>query len=408
MGNYQRWIERDLRSEVSAAKVRLLFGARQTGKSTLLNRLADSQAVVFNLQERKTRLELERAPEVFTQTLEADGRQGVVVCVDEIQKVPALLDEVQYLHDKYPGRFRFLLTGSSARRLKTSAANLLPGRSHLFHLCPLILAERKASVVSRVFPGPANMAFEGGFPGRGLDDILLFGNLPGVTQESAASRIRTLESYVELYLEEEIRREALVRNVGAFQQFLQLAAMESGSTINLTNLSRESGVPVATLRTFYQVLEDTFVGYRIPAFGAAGRKRVLTTPRFLFFDNGVRNMAAHLRLSSELLKTQKGLLFENWVGQELMHRCLYSGRAYRLGSWRTAHGAEVDYVLETPDEIIPIEAKATEFPADSDARHVKLFLGTYPERARRGYVVCRCRAPRRLAENIEAIPWSCL
>lgn len=408
MKNYPRWIEEDLRSEVSAGKVRLLFGARQTGKSTLLYRLADAQAVVFNLQERKTRLELEREPRVFTQTLEAARKQPTVVCVDEIQKVPALLDEVQYLHDKHPGRFSFLLTGSSARRLKTSAANLLPGRAHLFHLCPLLLAERKAGRLSSIFPAPTKGPFAPGFSEPDLDELLLFGSLPGVTQEDTESRIRTLESYVELYLEEEIRREALVRNVGAFQQFLQLAAMESGGITNLTNISRESGVPIATLRTFYQVLEDTFIGYRLPVFGAAGRKRVLTTPRFLFFDNGVRNAAAHLRPSRELLKTQLGLLFENWVGQELAHRCLYAGRAYRLSFWRTAHGAEVDYVLETPDEIIPIEVKSTESPAEADARHVKLFLGTYPERARRGYVVCRCSSPRRLTESVTAIPWNYL
>lgn len=198
---------------------------------------------------------------------------------------------------------------------------------------------------------------------------------------------------------------ALVRNVGAFQQFLELAATESGKIINLTNISRESGVPVATLRTYYQVLEDTFVGYRIPAYGAAGRKRVLTTPRFLFYDNGVRNAAARYRFTTDLLKSQIGLLFENWVGQELIHRCRHAGRTYRLSFWRTAHGTEVDYVLETPDETIPIEVKATESPSLSDASSIKLFLDTYPQVARRGFVVCRCRTPRRLDENIEAIPW---
>ncbi|MFH1076930.1 MAG: DUF4143 domain-containing protein [Pseudomonadota bacterium] len=175
--------------------------------------------------------------------------------------------------------------------------------------------------------------------------------------------------------------------------------------LGLTNISRESGIPVATLRTYYQVLKDTFVGYHIPTYGASGQKRVLTTPRFLFFDNGVRNAAARYRFSADLLKTQMGLLFENWVGQELMHRCLYAGRAYRLSFWRTAHGAEVDYVLETPDETIPIEVKSTESPSLADVSHLKLFLETYPQRARRGFVVYRCRAPRRLDSNIEAIPW---
>ena len=404
MISYPRFLESTLQADASQDKVRLLFGARQTGKSTLLERVADTNTRVFNLQERRTRLELERDPHVFTQILEANNGSPAVVCVDEIQKVPALLDEVQYLYDAYPGRFRFLLTGSSARKLKTSSANLLPGRAHLFHLCPLILNERQGAPESRVFPVDTELP-ETGFPKPVLEDVLLFGNLPGVTLETEETRIRTLESYVELYLEEEIRRESLVRNMGAFQQFLELAATESGRIINLTNISRESGVPVATLRTYYQVLEDTFVGYRIPAYGTAGRKRVLTTPRFLFYDNGVRNAAARYRFSNDLLKAQIGLLLENWVGQELMHRCLYAGRAYRLSFWRTAHGAEVDYVLETPHEAIPIEVKATESPCVADASHLKLFLETYPNQTRRGFVVCRCREPRRLANNIEAVPW---
>lgn len=363
---------------------------------------------MFNLQDRKTRLELERNPAVFTQTIEAYPRDHFSVHVDEIQRVPAILDEIQYLYDRAPQRYAFLLTGSSARKLKTASANLLPGRAHIFHLCPLILPERQSSPVSRIFPLPDAAAMMAGFPPTKLEDILLYGNLPGVVLDPPVSRARTLEGYVELYLEEEIRREALVRNVGAFHQFLELAALESGEVIHLTNLSRESGVPVATLRTFYQVLADTFVGYRIPAFGATGRKRVLTTPRFLFFDNGVRNAAARLRLDAELVKTQIGRLLQNWVGQELMHRCLYAGRAWRLYFWRTVHGAEVDYVLETPDEVIPIEVKATESPTEPDARHLKLFLDTYPERARRGFIVCRCSTPRRLSDRIEAIPWNML
>jgi len=401
---YPRLLEENLKSAASLDKVRLLFGARQTGKSSLLQRLSNKNAQIFNLQERRTRLELERDPHVFTQILEAETREGLYVYVDEIQKVPPLLDEVQYLHDSYPGRFRFLLTGSSSRKLKTSSANLLPGRAHLFHLNPLILLERKGTKESRILP-LAMEVFEPGFPAPVLNDMLLFGNLPGVTLEFEESKRRTLEGYVDLYLEEEIRREALVRNVGAFQQFLEMAAVESGNIINLTNISRESGVPVSTLRTYYQILEDTFIGYRIPAFGKGGRKRILTTPRFLFCDNGIRNAAARFGFSVDLLKTQIGRLLENWVGQELKHRCLYAGREFRLNFWRTAHGAEVDFILETPREVIPIEVKASQHPSVSDTTHLRLFLDTYPERANRGFIVCRCESPRRLTENIEAIPW---
>ena len=216
----------------------------------------------------------------------------------------------------------------------------------MFHLCPLVLAER-GYPPGQVFPladgrtSPAHC-----FPRADIETMLLRGNLPGVALENAESAERTLDGYVELYLEEEIRREALVRDLGAFQQFLELAAMESGQIVNLSSLSRESGVALPTLRGYYQVLEDTFVGYRIPAFGQGGRKRVLTTPRFLFFDLGVRNAAARLGFSPAVLKTQSGLLFENWVGLELYHRCLHAGRTHRLTFWRTAHGAEVDYVLD--------------------------------------------------------------
>jgi predicted AAA+ superfamily ATPase len=105
------------------------------------------------------------------------------------------------------------------------------------------------------------------------------------------------------------------------------------------------------------------------------------------------------------LKTQAGPLFENWVGLELLHRCRYAGRAWRLGFWRTAHYAEVDYIVETPDEIIPIEVKWTESPVEADARHLKLFLETFSKQARRGFVICRCSAVRRLTDQIEAVPW---
>lgn len=406
MTYYPRWLYTALAGSSSVGKVRLIFGARQTGKSTLMHRLVTAKSVYINLQERGNRLNLERSPSIFTQQLRAREEKRISVFVDEIQKVPALLDEVQYLFDEHPDRFDFFLTGSSARRLRVSSANLLPGRSHLYHLCPLILPERKGRRTSRIFPlGPLEH-FEPGFPTVKLEECLLYGNLPGVSLESVESRARTLESYVEVYLEEEIRREALVRNMGAFQQFLELAAAESGHIINLTALSQEAGVPVATLRTFYQVLEDTFTGYRIPAFGVRGRKRVLTTPRFLFFDLGVRNAAARFAFSDTLVRTQAGQLFENWVGLELIHRCLYAGRSFRVSFWRTAYQAEVDYILETPGEVIPIEVKWTETPRETDARHLKQFLSAYSDNAKRGYIVCRCPEALQITENIQAVPWT--
>jgi predicted AAA+ superfamily ATPase len=125
----------------------------------------------------------------------------------------------------------------------------------------------------------------------------------------------------------------------------------------------------------------------------------------MFFDLGVRNAAARLSFSESLLRTQGGLLFENWVGLELLHRCQYAGRPFRLSFWRTASHAEVDFVLETPGETIPIEVKWTESPRESDARHLEQFLAEYPDRARRGYIICRCSEPRQITRQISALPW---
>lgn len=405
MRYFPRLLHSYLVSPISRGKIHIIFGARQTGKSTLMGRLAQPDSVFINLQDRSRRLELEREPAVFTRQLKAIESGSRRVIVDEIQRVPALLDEIQYLYDEFPGRFEFFLTGSSARRLKVSSANLLPGRSHLFRIAPLLIFERKGNRAGGIFPLQGSGSFQALFPAAGLEEILLYGNLPGIVLELAASRALTLQSYVELYLEEEIRREGLVKNLGAFQQFLELAAMESGKVINLTAISRQSGIPVATLRTFYQVLEDTFTGYRIPAFGGSSRQRVLRTPKFLLFDPGVRNAAARLSFSDTLLRTQGGQLFENWVGLELMHRCLFAGRTYRLSFWRTALHAEVDYILETPSEVIPIEVKWTRRPHESAARHLKQFLKLYPDRAKRGYLVCRCEQRQQISENIQAIPW---
>ena len=405
MKYFPRLLHSKLIDPVSTGKIHIIFGARQTGKSTLMRKLSGPKSVFINLQNRSRRLDLEREPIIFTQELKAQDSKQMRVIVDEVQRVPELLNEIQYLYDEFPGRFEFFLTGSSARRLKTGTSNLLPGRSHLYRLCPLIMFERKNSKAGRVLPINLPEPFDPLFPAAGIEELLLYGNLPGVVLESAETRALTLESYVELYLEEEIRREGLVRNIGSFQQFLELAAMESGKIISLTAISQESGVAVSTLRTFYQLLEDTFVGYRIPAYGSRSRKNILRTPKFLFFDIGVRNAAARLGFTDTLLKTQAGQLFENWVGLELIHRCLFLGRTYRLSFWRTSNRLEVDYVLETPEEVIPIEVKWTENPHESDARHLKKFLKFYPDSSQRAFIICRCERPRRITENITAIPW---
>jgi uncharacterized protein len=402
-----RWVERRLESGVSRHKVRLILGARQTGKSTLLKRLAPPDALFINLQDRRERQRFERNDDELLRMLRAE-RKPRTIMIDEIQKIPALLDDIQLLHDEEPGQFEFFLTGSSARRLRASTANLLPGRVHHYHLFPLILAERKGSEKSTVVDMANSEPLPPGFPMNDIETMLIFGNLPGITIEDELTRKATLESYAEIYIEEEIRREALVRNIGPFSRFLELAALESGQIMNLSGLSQQSGVPVATLRSFYQVLVDTFVGFWLEPFTGRTRKRLLTTPMFYFFDTGVRNALARVPLSRQSLHLQAGTLFQQWAVTELRNRCGYLGRDYRLHFWRSVSGAEVDIVLETPEEIIPIEVKWTENPRSTDARHLISFMKTYPERARRGYIVCRCPHRLKISDEITAIPWHTL
>ena len=403
MSIIQRWIEQDLRHPSSQKKVRLLFGARQTGKTTLLRSVIETEAhkIEFDLQDASLRLAFERNPGSFSEQLLAAAPHPRVVFVDEIQKVPALLDEIQRLQDRFSNRFSFVLTGSSARRLRASAANLLPGRSHLFHLFPVVQPER--GVKSRILPlVPAHNATF--FPPRSLEDLLLFGSLPGISQETSVGATRTVEGYAELYLEDEIRREGLVRDVGSFSRFLEYAALSSGQTLNLVHLSNESGVPKATLRNYYQILVDTFVGYWMEPFIRSDRKRLLSTPRFYFFDLGVRNAAARLAPERSRLAIEGGKLLEHWVGIELLHRARQLGRSYAVEFWRTVGGAEVDFVVTTPSDLIPIEVKWTENPTVSDAKHLLLFMAEYPK-AKQAYVVCRVNTPRRIHDRVTAIPW---
>jgi predicted AAA+ superfamily ATPase len=223
--------------------------------------------------------------------------------------------------------------------------------------------------------------------------------------ERAATAEATLSSYVGLYLEEEIRREAVVRDLGPFIVFLKLAAAESGRQVNIAKLSQESGIAASTLKTYYQVLVDTFVGHWMPPYSRNARRRLLTAPRFFFFDLGVRNAAAEIPLDRAMLNLEGGRLLKHWVGLELIARAGYLGRGHRVSFWRLASGAEVDFVWETPREDLPIEVKWTERPRPEDARHVERFLEAHPNRARRGLVVCRCAEAQQLTRRVKAIPW---
>jgi len=412
---YSRWVEARWKTKFGAPYVHLVFGARQTGKSTLLRKLLPEAVLWLDFSRPAERAEYLRNPDLLVQRCQAlpKSRRPATVVVDEAQNVPAIFDAVQYLYDSDKRRWRFVLCGSSARKLRVTGANLLPGRSLLHHLFPLLLAERPAARAGQTrgetpLPMPGRGASdERKFPATDLIERLTFGELPGLAIAARARRADLLKAYTLVYLEEELRREALVKNWPAFARFLQLAAAESGQMINYAGISRKAGVSLPTVKTYYQLLEDMFIGFRVTAFSGSPRKSVLSTERFCFFDVGVRNAAAELPLETTAVRANPGPLFEQWVGIELWKRLQYLGGG-KLHYLRTKAGAEVDFIVARGNRLIPIEVKWTEHPTVRDARHLLTFLDEHPKRAGKGWLICRCPAPLALTDRVTALPWSCL
>ncbi|MBF0619792.1 MAG: ATP-binding protein [Candidatus Omnitrophica bacterium] len=375
--------EKQVCRALARGKSVLLLGPRQTGKTTMLDRI--KRDLYLSLVRPDIRQRYERDPGLLTGEVEAlkgKGRSRPVVFIDEVQKAPKLLDVIQDLVDR--GKASFLLTGSSARKLKRGAAtNLLPGRIVSLRLDPFVLAEVEA---------------------ESLESRLLYGALPGILAcANAADRETDLASYVTTYLEEEVRAEAIVRNLGAFARFLELAAAESGQIVNAQKLSQEIGVAHTTVAGYYGILEDCLVAERIdPLTKSNTRKKLTRSPKYLFFDLGVRRLAA--REGVRPTREAWGLWLEQFVGLELLRCIRVQQRRAQLHFWRDPDGPEVDWVLEEEGRYLPVEVKWTDAPSASDCRHLETFLREYPQ-AVKGFVVCRCPRKMRLTDNVTAIPW---
>jgi uncharacterized protein len=411
---FGRWLAPVLADRMQRPYVQILFGARQTGKSTLLKSLLPEDGFVVDLSEPLTRSRYMASPENLVNECRAMGPGDAprVVFVDEAQSVPELFNAIQHLYDSDKTRWRFVLCGSSARKLRRTGVNLLPGRSMLHHLYPLILAERppdaprsKDALSPLPMPTHADSVKAPFFPPCDLATRLVFGELPGIAIADAGDRGDLLKAYAILHLEEEIRREALVKDWGAFVRFMQFAAAESGQILNYANIAQETGITIPTVKAYYQLLEDMFIGFRVPAFSRSPRKNLLSTPKFFFFDLGVRHAAAGLDVVPSMVDVNPGPFFEQWVGIELWKRMQYLGSG-TLHHLRTRDGAEVDFIVEHGGKLTPIEVKWTSKPAQSDVRHVATFLKEHPRQADRGYLICRCPHPMQLTEGIVALPWS--
>jgi len=237
-----------------------------------------------------------------------------------------------------------------------------------------------------------------------IQDLLLFGSLPEIIlDKSVENREEDLFSYVTTYLEEEIRSEALVRNIGAFGNFLKLAALESGSISNFHKLAQDIGVSNPTISEYYQILVDCLVAERVEALSQSHtRKKLIKSPKFLIYDLGVRRIAAGE--GRDIPDKYMGALFEQWVGLEILRLLRTIPIKSTLLFWRNQAGAEVDWVVEQDNNYTPVEVKWTDNPHVQDARHVQTFIDEYPNSSC-GYLVCRVPRDQKLTNNVTAIPW---
>ena len=331
---YRRTLESHLRSTDRSV---LVLGPRQVGKSTLLSSLDPDLAL--NLASPGVFRDYVSHPERLERELAAARPTVRTVLLDEVQRVPALLDAVQVVLDEQPNRFRFLLSGSSARKLRRGRANLLPGRIHVHHMHPLLARE-----------------LGGDFD---LDRVLAHGTLPGIySEEDRASREADLRSYADTYLREEVQAESLVRRIGGFSRLLDLMAAASGRILNVQALCRDAGLGYETARRYVEVLEDTLVMFRVPAWSGSSRASLTRHAKLFLFDLGVRNALLRRPLDAPL-PDERGLLLEHFVACELHRRLGALWPEAALFHYRTRSGAEVDFVLEVGRELWGIEVKAT-------------------------------------------------
>lgn len=411
---YSRILQAELGKKFKKPYVHILFGARQTGKSTMVKSLLGKDSLVIDLSNPAESTRYLTRPQILIEECNAipKGKEPCSIFIDEIQTVPSLFNAVQHLYDNDKNRFRFILCGSSARKLRTSSANLLPGRCLLYHLYPLVMAEQPPKgelSVSSSFPVKIKGFSHSDlckFPPCDLVPRLTYGSLPGIVTAEEELRGQLLKSYYAVYIEEEVRREVMLRNISNFARFVRFSAIESGNILNYSSISQETGVSVMTIKSYYQILEDMFIGFSIPAFTGSPRKNLLSTSKFLYFDIGVRNAAAGLKISPEEILASPGSVFEQWVGIELWKRLKYLG-AGSLSHFRTKDGAEIDFIIEHEGKLVPVEVKWTENPAAKDARHLVRFIAEH-KNSHEGYVVCRCPRPMKLADSVTAIPWHCL
>ncbi|MEA3307792.1 MAG: ATP-binding protein [Elusimicrobiota bacterium] len=383
---FKRELFHKLKKDLFKGRSTLLLGPRQTGKTTLIKELCENFPIrlEYDLRLPSLKLKLENDPETIIREVRAlKSSSKPLVFIDEIQKVPNVMDVLQYLLDNK--MIVLIATGSSVIKLRRGTTNWLPCRIKLEYLYPLTWQEIELIDNSK----------EDGL----FKEHLLFGGLPGIMAEkNLKNRKEDLLAYTSLYLEEEIRQEALVRRLPTFSKFLKLAALESGSSPNLSKMANEVGVSHTSIREYYQILEDSLIVNRIDSFGKS-RSQILKKSRFYFFDLGVRNSVAEVSHGKAVLTLQSGLLFEHNIVLELIAKnCGH----YKLSYWRTKQGNEVDIILEYKEKVIALEIKNTAKPQHEDFKGLKAFSEAVDCSKR--YLICNIDRPQKYPHGM-ALPW---
>jgi predicted AAA+ superfamily ATPase len=349
-----------------------LWGPRKTGKTTLLKQqFAD--AFWIDLLDYDLFLTLSQKPARLGQILEAQSSKTVVI--DEVQKIPHLMDEIHRLIENK--RYRFVLSGSSARKFRRGNVNLLGGRAWRFELYPFVTSELKDD-------------FD-------LDRALVFGLLP--SHYLSPDSEMDLKSYVNDYLKEEIQAEALTRNIPAFSRFLYSAALTNGMLLNYSNAARDSGVSAKTIREYYQILEDTLIGRQLMPWKKSKKRRLIETAKFFFFDTGL--VSALLNYKSLSPGTMEyGRAFEHFILQECWAYRHYSRLDFPITFWRTAGGSEVDLILG--DAEVALEIKSS---VNVKERLKGIHLFQEENHCKKRLIVSKEPFPRKLNSNVTVLPW---
>ncbi|MEW5691774.1 MAG: AAA family ATPase [Candidatus Hydrogenedentota bacterium] len=364
-----------------------LFGPRQTGKSTLLKHtFSNKRPLYYDILKSEIFRKLAANPEVLRSEIQAVmlTKKITHVIIDEVQKIPGIMDELQSLIDsKIP--CNFIISGSSPRKLKRAHANMLAGRAWTFHLYPFTYFEIKDT-------------FE-------LNRVLQFGSIPPIyCASSDTERYEILNSYVDTYIKEEVEIEADIRNIGGFLRFLPMAASQNGEVLNFSNIARETGVKYNSVREYYKILEDTLIGFYLLPYGRSIRKKMTRHPKFYLFDTGIVNaLNKRLQVTLEQNSYEFGRLFEQFLVCEIIRMNNYRRADFTISFYRTERGVEVDCIIETPKgKIVALEIKSTRNP---DTTHCSGLI-SFKEKVKEAELILACRIdiPRKL-DKVLAYPW---